>query len=364
MAAINLTKLDNLSGVPLLTVLWCDDRDNIPPGFGPSDGQLLPRSVFPDAFTRISNSPKRVVSDAAWLADPLKRGKYTLGDGSTNFRVPDLNGKQTDSIGALYLRGDGKNAGTSPGDLQGDVIRNIADNFPSVGHNSWPTSQGPLNKFIKPDKPANVNGISAPVGTGQVYTELIYVVNASAVVPTGPENRPVSATGCFIIKLFGAVIGEAQANIAQMATDIAKLQSDVQLKLNKSNVVGLVADGAIIESGVNANGRYIKYADGTLECSIFKSFPMSSFVQGGAVFYVLNLNGVTSWNWPVPFVGNPADVIATFQLTSNNSYQLALGVENLNTTVYGSFHVRCIDGFPQTQITPVIRGRAIGRWKA
>ena len=122
MTAINLTKLDNLSGVPLLTVLWCDDRDNIPPGFGPADGQLLPRSVFPDAFTRVSNSPKRVISDAAWLADPLKRGKYTLGDGSTNFRVPDLNGKQPDSIGALYLRGDGKNAGANPGDLQGEMI--------------------------------------------------------------------------------------------------------------------------------------------------------------------------------------------------------------------------------------------------
>lgn len=34
-----------------------------------------------------------VVQEAEWLADPLKRGSFTLGDGSTTIRMPDYNGK-------------------------------------------------------------------------------------------------------------------------------------------------------------------------------------------------------------------------------------------------------------------------------
>lgn len=265
--AINLTKLDNLSGVPLLTVLWCDDRDNIPPGFGPSDGQLLPRSVFPDAFTRISNSPKRVVSDAAWLADPLKRGKYTLGDGSTNFRVPDLNGKQPDSIGALYLRGDGKNAGSNPGDLQGEMIGKHDHNAAANGIYNV-TDVGKGGSYVLPNQVFLLGGLGFPtpnpiftgLGTDQNYLR--------TTIPNGTttENRPVSATGCFIIKLFGAVIGEAQANIAQLATDFAVMASRVSiLEQRKSTcLVNAIGTGAPHETvvpqlpvNIAVNSRYV-----------------------------------------------------------------------------------------------------------
>lgn len=46
------------------------------------------------------------ISDAKWLADPHERGKYSVGDGRTTFRVPDRNGVQSGSFKGLFGRGD------------------------------------------------------------------------------------------------------------------------------------------------------------------------------------------------------------------------------------------------------------------
>jgi hypothetical protein len=45
-----------------------------------------------------------------------------------------------------------------------------------------------------------------------------------------------------------------------------KLTDDMAGKLDKNLVVGSVSGGAVIETGSNSNGRYIKYADGTMTC--------------------------------------------------------------------------------------------------
>lgn len=91
-----------------------DSRAFIPAFEVASDGQLLNRADYPDlwAYAQLL-SP---ITDEAWRSSMYNRGKYSTGDGSTTFRVPDRNGVQRsgvngfvgeDSLGALYGRGDG-----------------------------------------------------------------------------------------------------------------------------------------------------------------------------------------------------------------------------------------------------------------
>lgn len=82
-----------------------DSRAYIQPYEVVADGQLLNRADWPELWAYAQMlSP---IADADWLADPTKRGKYSLGNGTTTFRVPDRNGVQTGSIQALFGRGDG-----------------------------------------------------------------------------------------------------------------------------------------------------------------------------------------------------------------------------------------------------------------
>ncbi|MEE6890802.1 tail fiber domain-containing protein [Escherichia coli] len=70
-----------------------------------SDGQILKRADYPDLWAYAQMvSP---IPDATWLGDYRQRGKYSTGDGSTTFRVPDRNGVQASSVAGLFARGDG-----------------------------------------------------------------------------------------------------------------------------------------------------------------------------------------------------------------------------------------------------------------
>ena len=85
-----------------------DSRAFIPAFEVVSDGQLLERAKYPDlwAYAQLLTP----ITDAAWLADAQQRGKYSTGDGSTTFRVPDRNGVQSGSLKELFARGDGGNS--------------------------------------------------------------------------------------------------------------------------------------------------------------------------------------------------------------------------------------------------------------
>lgn len=104
-----------------------DSRAFIPAFEVVSDGQLLERAVYPDlwAYAQLLTP----ISDSEWLANVENRGKYSTGDGSTTFRVPDRNGVQSGSVPGLFGRGDGGDSA-----LNGIVRSNAAPNITgSVG---------------------------------------------------------------------------------------------------------------------------------------------------------------------------------------------------------------------------------------
>src|SRR5690606_24959251 len=114
-----------MAKVPLFFVAWCPDRNHIWPGYVAADGQQLSSTTYPDAAAGISAGTVPTTDDATWLADPTQRGKYVADDGSGFFRVPDYNGKQAGSLGAVFLRGDGERSAGVSGEIQEDAMQRI-----------------------------------------------------------------------------------------------------------------------------------------------------------------------------------------------------------------------------------------------
>lgn len=104
-----------------------DSRAYIQPYEVVSDGQLLNRADWPElwAYAQMVGA----IDDSKWLADKFQRGKYSKGDGSTTFRVPDRNGVQVGSLAALYGRGDGAGSGTANSNADGLVFDSGAPNI-------------------------------------------------------------------------------------------------------------------------------------------------------------------------------------------------------------------------------------------
>lgn len=103
-----------------------DSRAFIPAFEVVSDGQLLNRDDYPDlwAYAQLLTP----IEDSLWLEDSSQRGRYSTGDGTTTFRVPDRNGVQSGSIKALFARGDG-GVSSDAGIIRQAHIPNIVGNI-------------------------------------------------------------------------------------------------------------------------------------------------------------------------------------------------------------------------------------------
>ena len=194
---------DQAAGLPLLFPLWCPNRTAIPAGYAPADGQTLARSLYPDAWAGIAAGNVPVATDAAWLATPTERGKFTAGDGATTFRLPDYNGKSAGSLGAVFMRGDGTLSAGTDGVIQPDELRSHVHTIP-YGNLQFP--------------------ISSSSGTSLAYAGVGQMTGTSSV--GGAETRPLNVTGCWVIRLFGAVVNPGAADAAQLATEVSKLGAD------------------------------------------------------------------------------------------------------------------------------------------
>lgn len=206
-------------GSPVLSAAWVQLRSAMWNGYVAADGQLLKRADYPDAWAAIEAGKVPVTgNDADWLNNPNFRGCFSPGDGSTTFRVPDYNGKYLGSMGAVFLRGDGLNSAGVAGHVQGDAIRNITG---SIGLDARGGSFGasPTGAFK--------TGSARNTATGGLASVTGVDFDASQVVPTAADNHPVNVTGCWAVKLFGAVQNAGSIDAAGLATQLAEAQSRI-----------------------------------------------------------------------------------------------------------------------------------------
>lgn len=212
------------AGLPVgALVPWNVSEASIPFGWLPRSGGLYNRADYPDLWTLIQSL---VVSDADWISTPANRGKYSNGDGTTTFRMPDDNGKyDSNGFGAVTLRGHGKNSAGSVGLHQQDQLQNITGSMLSSSAALINTSDatGALA--------ANTTSVGArpsPVSAaGYVWT-----FDASRVARAGTETRMTNTTVIWCTVAAGKVnnIGNIDINVMNTTvnthtTQIAALQT-------------------------------------------------------------------------------------------------------------------------------------------
>ena len=186
-----------------------DSRAFIPAFEVVSDGQLLNRADYPDlwAYAQLL-SP---IEDSLWLSDKFKRGRYSTGDGTTTFRVPDRNGVQSGSVIGLFGRGDGGvsgNNGTVAQSGAPDVLGSADFRKGGVNgeyHMVYSTTDDSA-LYVDTTPGANLLALSAGSSTGTVTsTRLSFSASRSNGVygRTTTEIRPNSFTGVWTIRAHG-----------------------------------------------------------------------------------------------------------------------------------------------------------------
>ena len=218
-------------GTPLFTVLWWPSRTAIPAGYVPADGQLLTRATYNAAWPRISAGDVPFVTDATWLATSTSRGSYSNGDGSTTFRVPDLNGKTAGTTAAPFLRGDGTSSTGVAGQFQSDALQNMTGQINFHGSGTATMLSGTSGVFTTAG--TRTSYLSGTNQTGaNSYDAAVF--NASAVARTATETRPVNVTGVFVIKLIG---GASDLTQEDASVAVAALEDKLQFVSGKNRII-------------------------------------------------------------------------------------------------------------------------------
>ena len=231
-----------------------DSRAYIQPYEVVADGQLLNRADWPELWAYAQMlSP---IADADWLADPAKRGKYSLGNGTTTFRVPDRNGVQTGSIQALFGRGDG---GNSP--ANGIVSESGAPNITYAAPHTMVTlasapsqvaTNGAFQSITSGDSPAAAGSGSRFIQTNFDASRCSPVYGRSAA-----EIVPRNFVGVWVIRASGGFVA---ANTQWQVINADAVRPGSGVKASSGQVRAQYKIGAVVEA--DAGLRCDAYMDG------------------------------------------------------------------------------------------------------
>lgn len=113
--------------------------------------------------------------------------------------------------------------------------------------------------------------------------------------------------------------------------------------------------GAVMERGSNANGDYIKYADGTMVCwmSISVTDQAIESVYAGGVY-----QGTRTWAFPASFSGVPVVTPGSFRWGSAANWAALAGTPSGSTATLRGFDMASRAAGTAVQISAL----AVGRW--
>lgn len=164
------------------------DTATPPEGWFERAGTVLLRAEFPEiwAYALANNL---VIANSLWTGTNVT--KFSDGDGSTTFRLPDNRGDFVRN----WDNGRGVDTGRTLGSYQGDAIRNITG---SIGYVYLTSSSGGLGALrVTPwgSSPAKVGVEGSDPGANYTVS-----MDASLAVPTAADNRPRNTALLFCIK--------------------------------------------------------------------------------------------------------------------------------------------------------------------
>lgn len=141
--------------------------------------------------------------------------------------------------------------------------------------------------------------------------------------------------------------------------------TDWALVYNQSNILGTVSEssgvptGAIIETGSNANGTYIKFADGTLICRLRIS--TATQVVNNAVTNITGLyRSITkTWTLPATFIDTTGSAAVEMSRSSDDGIETWGAVRDVSTIAVS---YRLYANISSSTLGSQIFLQAIGRW--
>lgn len=95
------------------------------------------------------------------------------------------------------------------------------------------------------------------------------------------------------------ILARGDGGLASLLKSVL-LDSEGKVPADRLRIVGALASGAVIEHGSNANGEYVKFADGTMICTFNSGILGYSYVAERVITF------------PCAFVSRPAVIPAMF----------------------------------------------------
>lgn len=162
--------------------------------YHPMDGQLIPRVSDPGLLAAIQSGEVPSCSDSDWLADPLKRNNYTLGDGSTTIRLPDRNGKYSGTVGVGFACGDGSKS-PAPGIFRLDTMRAVKGSGGAVFRPAIVASAGCVKFTLYGPTPPKAGTIGADPGEASLLE-----IDTTGLPGVGDVTMPISFSLVWAVK--------------------------------------------------------------------------------------------------------------------------------------------------------------------
>ncbi|AXH71887.1 MAG: tail fiber protein [Caudoviricetes sp.] len=235
-------------------------RTTLPAGHLAADGQLLNRADYPELWAAINAGILVSVSDTTWLntagSQFVHRAKFSTGNGSTTFRLPDLNGKTAGSI-IPFPRGDG--GGTAVGTVYDSGAPNITGSLGFHGQQTGGSgatvlanasgslvAQAPQSSWVNA---SSLNSNNTP-SVGNVSLD---ASRSSAVYGNANEVRPQMAVGIWLIRVNGSfTAANTNFNVFNGAT--------------AAPANGVTVNGGLVRSAYQVNGT--DYATAELRAKV------------------------------------------------------------------------------------------------
>jgi len=163
----------------------------------------------------------------------------------------------------------------------------------------------------------------------------------------------------------GGTIGSVQIDSADInggTINATNLTIDGSQVYSRDNILGTVSEssgvptGAIIESGSNSNGEYVKYADGTQICWYYRAVNSEINDSVGSLY---RSSFDQFWDYPAGFTGAPVflGTINEGSGAANGTFGLTTASANETGTLYQFWASQSI---PNEVIDHSLT--AIGRW--
>ena len=191
-----------------------------------------------------------------------------------------------------------------------------------------------------------------------------YTATNGTTVVLASGTGVVAGSELVVLRLSAFEVADALP-LGGTAEDASKLGGNAATEFyRRANILGTVSQsggvptGAVIERGSNANGEYVRYADGTQICWRTVTYTGPINTPFGSVY---NGSVVAASSFPASFVDAPATAQLVRSITAGDPWLIGSNQRPTTNTQWGGFYVLNPLAISST-VTAVVSLAAIGRW--